>query len=147
MKRGPKPKPPEELKATGHYRPSRHGDRVSLVVPGSPPLMPDYLPAEAQLIWQDVLPRAMAAGVVELDSQLLARYCTEVHFYWLEVRKNMTVPAADKAQLMRMEERLGLAGRTSRVGLQAPPASGQTVDGQVVSTNPYANRGSRPAIR
>lgn len=146
MRGKPRAKTPTELIATGNFRPGKHGARVELVVPGAPPVMPDYLPAEAQILWQDILPRAMQAGVVELDSELLARYCVELHFYRLAVAGGSTVPAADKAELRRMEELLGLGGRTSRVGVRAP-AGLQTLDGQVVPQNPYANRGKRPALR
>ena len=143
MKRGPKPKPVAELEAQGTFRPARHAGRVDLVVSGDPPIMPDYLPPDAQLIWQDVLPRVMQARVVELDSEVLARYCVECAFYRRAVVGGMSVPAADKSELSRMEARLRIGGPDSRVG--SKPKPGALIEGQAM--NPYANRGQRGKLR
>jgi phage terminase small subunit len=75
MKRGPKPEPPSVKAARRTLQPIRDGLKTEIIVAGDPPIMPDYLTPGAILVWQEVLGRVMAAGVTEIDSALLARYC------------------------------------------------------------------------
>ncbi|GEM_PF-670169 len=117
MKRGPKAETPSAKLARGTFQPSRDGGKTELLVPGDPPLMPDYLTAEAQDVWMEVLGRVMSAGVTEIDSALLARYCS------LEalVRQAFNAggdppPAAYLTVLRQHEELLRIAGPKSRVG-------------------------------
>lgn len=137
MKPGPKPKTPREKAAAGTLRPFRDGLKTEIVVPGYPPVQPDYLTAEAVDVWHEVLPRTMAAGVTEIDSALLARYCS------LEalVRKAFNAggappPAAYLTVLRQHEELLRIAGPKSRVG-----GGSKTNDG--TNGNPFARNGNR----
>ncbi len=125
MQRGRKADPPADKAARRGMAPPKKvdgqsvmGGRAELIVPGSPPLMPDYLTAEAELVWQEEIGRVMAAGIVEIDSSLFARYCA------LEalLRKAFSdpegepPPAAYLTTQRQMAELLGIAGRKSRVG-------------------------------
>jgi hypothetical protein len=117
MKSGRKPMPPSEKLARGTFQPSRDAMKTEMIVPGDPPIQPDYLTPEAILVWQEVLGRVMAAGVTEVDSALLARYCS------LEalVRQAFSAggeppPAAYLTVLRQHEELLRIAGPKSRVG-------------------------------
>src|SRR5690606_28226415 len=118
MQRGRKPEPPSAKLARGTLQPVRDGVKTEILVPGDPPLMPDYLTAEAQLVWQEEIGRVMSAGVTEIDSSLFARYCA------LEalIRKAFAdpqgepPPAAYLTTQRQMAELLGIAGRKSRVG-------------------------------
>ncbi|AHE52628.1 hypothetical protein [Sphingomonas sanxanigenens] len=99
--------------------------------------MPDYLTPEAIEVWHEVLGRVMAAGVTEVDSALLARYCS------LEalVRKAFAAggeppPAAYLTVLRQHEELLRIAGPKSRVG------SGGAADASKPG-NPFARNGHR----
>ena len=138
MKRGPKAETPGSKLARGTFQPVRDGLKTEIVVPGNPPVMPEYLTAEAELVWQEVLGRVMAAGVTEVDSALFARYCS------LEalVRKAFNAngeppPAAYLTVLRQHEELLRIAGPKSRV------AGGGGTDGKT-SGNPFARNGHRP---
>lgn len=106
-------------------------------MPGDPPMMPDYLTPEAQVVWQEEIGRVMSAGVSELDSSLFARYCA------LEalLRKAFSTPKADPPPAAYLTaqrqaaELLGIAGRKSRVG--------KVSDGGKASSNPFARNGHR----
>lgn len=106
-----------------------------MVVPGNPPIAPDYLTAEAIDVWQEAIGRVMSAGVTEVDSALFARYCS------LEalVRKAFNAggeppPAAYLTVLRQHEELLRIAGPKSRVG------GGGGSDGGK-SSNPFQRNG------
>lgn len=135
MKRGPKAETPTEKFNRGTIRPHRDGMKTEIVVPGNPPIMPDYLTVEAIDVWQEVLGRVMAAGVTEVDSALLARYCS------LEalVRKAFNAgceppPAAYLTVLRQHEELLRIAGPKSRVGGGGAANGNQTA-------NPFKRNG------
>jgi phage terminase small subunit len=111
--------------------------RAELLVPGSPPAMPDYLKPEAIDVWQEEIGRVMAAGVVEIDSSLFARYCS------LEALVRQAFNAGDEPPpmaaltvLRQYGELLGIAGRKSRVG--------KVADDPTKTGNPFARNGSRP---
>ena len=138
MKPGPKRKTPTEKQAAGTLRPFRDAGVTELVVPGDPPIAPDYLTAEAIDVWQEAIGRVMPAGVTEIDSALFARYCS------LEalVRKAFSAggeppPAAYLTVLRQHEELLRIAGPKSRVG------GGGGTDAKK-SANPFARNGHRP---
>ena len=135
MKRGPKAEPPSSKLARGTFQPVRDGIKTELVVAGDPPVRPDYMTAEAIDVWNEVVGRVMSAGVTEIDSALLARYCS------LEalVRKAFNAggeppPAAYLTVLRQHEEMLRIAGPKSRVG------GGSAADG-AKSSNPFARNG------
>ena len=135
MKRGPKAETPSQKLARGTFQPVRDGGKTEIIVPGDPPIRPDYLTADAIDVWQEVLGRVMAAGVTEVDSALLARYCS------LEalVRKAFKAdqeppPAAYLTVLRQCEELLRIAGPKSRVG------SGGAADA-AKSGNPFKRNG------
>ena len=137
MKRGRKPEPPAIKWDRGTFQPSRDDGKTEIIVPGDPPMMPDYLTPEAELVWQEEIGRVMQAGVTEIDSSLFARYCS------LEalIRKAFRLggeapPAAYLTTQRQMAELLGIAGRKSRVGKGA--GNGNPVEG-----NPFSRNGSR----
>lgn len=138
MKRGPKPDTPSAKAARGTLQPIRDGLKTELLVPGDPPIAPDYMTAEAIDVWQEVVGRVMAAGVSEVDSAIFARYCS------LEalVRKAFNAggeppPAAYLTVLRQHEELLRIAGPKSRVGGGGGDANGGKPG------NPFARNGHR----
>lgn len=138
MKRGPKAETPSAKLARGTFQPVRDGAKTEIIVPGDPPIMPDYLTAPAQDVWMEVLGRVMAAGVTEVDSALLARYCS------LEalVRQAFNAggdppPAAYLTVLRQHEELLRIAGPKSRVG------SGGGAPNATKPGNPFQRNGHR----
>jgi hypothetical protein len=137
MKRGPKPEPPSVKAARGTLQPVRDGLKTEIIVPGDPPVMPDYLTAGAIDVWQENIGRVMAAGTCELDSDLFARYCsTEALVREAFKTPNADPPPAAYLTLLRQyAELLGIAGRKSRVGgVKNDPTQ---------SRNPFARNGAR----
>jgi hypothetical protein len=137
MQRGRKAEPPSAKLAKGTYQPVRDGLKTEVIVPGNPPIAPDYLTAEAVDVWQESIGRVMSAGVSEVDSALFARYCS------LEalVRKAFNAggeppPAAYLTVLRQHEELLRIAGPKSRVGGGGAPDGGK-------AGNPFARNGHR----
>lgn len=137
MKRGPKPETPSLKLSRGTFQPVRDGVKTEIIVPGSPPIQPEYLTPEAIVVWQETIGRVMSAGVSEVDSALLARYCS------LEalVRKAFNAgeeppPAAYLTVLRQHEELLRIAGPKSRVGGGGGPSGGS-------AGNPFARNGNR----
>jgi|SRR5579871_924898 len=137
MKPGRKADAPAEKASRGTLRPIRDAFKTEVIVAADPPMQPDYLTPQAIEVWQEVLGRVMSAGVREVDSALLARYCS------LEalVRQAFNAggsppPAAYLTVLRQYEELLRIAGPKSRVGIidatNATPAS-----------NPFARNGRR----
>jgi hypothetical protein len=137
MKPGPKPETPSTKLARGTFQPVRDGVKTEIVVPGDPPVRPDYLSAAAIEVWQDVIGRVMAAGVTEADSNLLARYCAlEAEVRAAFGAKDGELPsAAYLTNLRQMEELLRIAGPKSRIG-----GGGADVS---KSTNRFARNGAR----
>lgn len=138
MKRGPKPEPPSSKLARGTFQPVRDGVKTEVIVPGDPPQMPDYLTPAAIIVWQEVIGRVMSAGVTEIDSALLARYCA-LEALVREAFKDANgepPPAAYLTVLRQHEELLRIAGPKSRVG------AGGSADG-AKSTNPFKRNGHR----
>lgn len=137
MQRGRKADAPGTKALRGTLQPVRDAGRTEMVVPGSPPAMPEYLTPRAIEVWQEEIGRVMAAGTVEIDSSLFARYCS------LEalVRQAFNTPDADLPTaayltvLRQYAELLGIAGRKSRVG--------KVADGSTQSANPFARNGNR----
>jgi hypothetical protein len=117
MERGRKPDPLSDKLARGTVQPCRDAGKTEILVPGDPPVQPDYLTASAIDVWQEEIGRVMSSGNAEVDSSLFARYCS------LEalIRKAFNAaeeppPAAYLTEARRMGELLGIAGRKSRVG-------------------------------
>lgn len=137
MQRGRKSDPPSAKTARGTLQPVRDGLKTEIIVPGDPPAMPDYLTAEAELVWQEEIGRVMAAGIAEIDSSLFARYCA------LEalIRKAFAdpngepPPAAYLTTQRQHAELLGIAGRKSRVG--------KVTNDPTQNRNPFARNGAR----
>lgn len=119
MQRGPLAGPPSQKLARGTFKPSRDGDLAEIVTTSDPPMMPDLTP-EAEIVWQQQLPRVMATGVVELDSEFFSIYCHLI----AAIRKVHAVgdaaPASHYTEARRLSELLGIAGPKSRVG-RTPP--------------------------
>lgn len=118
MKRGPKPETPSSKLARGTFQPVRDGAKTEIVVPGDPPMQPDYLTPGAVDVWQEVLPRVMAAGVSEVDSALLARYCSLEAEVRVAFKSGGELPSAAYLTVLRQhEELLRIAGPKSRIGV------------------------------
>lgn len=136
MKPGPKPETPSTKLARGTFQPVRDGFKTEIIVPGDPPVRPDYLTAGAIDVWQEVIGRVMAAGVTEADSALLARYCSLEAEVRVAFSSGGELPsAAYLTNLRQMEELLRIAGPKSRIG-------GGGVDG-AKSQNRFARNGTR----
>lgn len=136
MKRGPKAEPPSAKWERGTIRPYRDDGKTELVVPGDPPIMPDYLTPEAIEVWGELLGRVMAAGVTEIDSAMFARYCSLEALVRKAFAADTPPPAAYLTVLRQHEELLRIAGPKSRVG------AGGKADG-AKSSNPFARNGHR----
>ena len=137
MKRGPKPETPAVKFDRGTIRPHRDGLKTEIIVPGNPPVMPDYLTAEAIDVWQEVLGRVMAAGVTEVDSAILARYCSLEALVRAAFKAGGDPPPAAYLTVLRQhEELLRIAGPKSRVG------GGGGADGGKPG-NPFQRNGHR----
>jgi hypothetical protein len=138
MQRGRKAEPPSTKMARGTFQPVRDGVKTEVVVPGFPPQMPSYMTAEAVDIWYEVLPRAMSTGVTEIDSALLARYCSLEALVRKAFNAGQPPPAAYLTVLRQHEELLRIAGPKSRVGGGSKTANDGTAAG-----NPFARNGHR----
>lgn len=138
MKRGPKPQTPSTKLQRGTFQPVRDGVKTELIVPGNPPMMPDYLTPQAIVVWQEIIGRVMSAGVTELDSALLARYCSLEALIRQAFNdpESPPPPAAYLTVLRQHEELLRIAGPKSRVG------GGGAADGGKAG-NPFARNGHR----
>lgn len=133
MQRGRKAEPPSTLAARGTFQPCRASGRTEIVVPGDPPMMPDYLTPEAQIVWQEEIGRVMAAGVAEPDSSLFARYCATEALARKAFQQGEAVPASVLTVLRQYAEMLRIAGPKSRVG----------VGDNGKASNPFARNGAR----
>ena len=78
------------------------------------PLMPAYLTKEAKAIWLESIERVIAGGATELDSDLIARYCSLEALTRLTFEQGECPPISALTELRRMGESLGLAGSQSR---------------------------------
>jgi len=117
MKPGRKPETPSTKLARGTFQPVRDGVKTEIIVPGSPPIQPDYLTPAAIDVWQETIGRVMAAGVAEVDSSLLARYCSlEAIVRDAFKADGEPPPAAYLTVLRQYEELLRIAGPKSRIG-------------------------------
>ena len=136
MKRGPKPQPPSEKAARGTFQPVRDGLKTEIIVPGNPPVAPDYLTPGAIDVWQENIGRVMASGTTELDSDLFARYCSTEALVRQAFKAGGDPPPAAYLTLLRQyAELLGIAGRKSRVG--------KVADDPSKTTNPFKRLGAR----
>ena len=136
MQRGRKPEAPSTKAARGTLQPVRDAERTEVIVPGDPPVMPDYLTAGAIDVWQEEIGRVMAAGVAEIDSSLFARYCSLESQVRQAFQADETPPPAAYLTVLRQyAELLGIAGRKSRVG--------KVTNDPTQSRNPFARNGAR----
>lgn len=136
MKRGPKAETPSTKLARGTFQPVRDGVKTEIILPGDPPQMPDYLTSAAIDVWQEVLGRVMLAGVTEVDSALLGRYCSLEAIVREAFKADAEPPPAAYLTVLRQhEELLRIAGPKSRVG-------GGGADG-AKPANRFARNGTR----
>lgn len=133
MQPGRKPEPAGTKLARGTFQPCRDAQKVQIIAGGDPPQMPEYLTAEAEIVWQETVGRVMNVGVCEADSSLLGRYCAMEALSRKTLKGGDPIPASVMTALRQMEELLGIAGPKSRVG--------RVSDGQ--SSNPFARNGRR----
>lgn len=113
MRRGPKLKSKEEKIAQGTYQACRDKPK-HLVINAPPPLMPSYLPTEAQDVWHEEIDRVVLAGTNELDSSIFARYCVIEAQFRSIILSGGHVQAAQSTELRRLAELLGIGGAPSR---------------------------------
>ncbi len=74
--RGRPRKPTQSLKLHGGYRSDRHGDRDQEPQLSGDPVPPFKLVGDANLLWESVVPRLVAAKIAtEADSETLAMMC------------------------------------------------------------------------
>lgn len=79
---GRTPKPIEQLKLTGGYRPDRHGTDHP-VYPVEAPDPPAYLIDDARDIWQELVPMLVGGGVMApAHGFALAMLCNSLARYW-----------------------------------------------------------------
>ena len=133
MERGRKPEPVDTKLARGTFQPCRDAQKVQIIAAGDPPMMPEYLTPEAEIVWQETLSRVMSVGVAEPDSSLLGRYCAMEALARDTLRKGEAIPASVMTALRQYEELLRIAGPKSRVGVKP--------DGK--PANPFARNGRR----
>jgi hypothetical protein len=133
MNRGRKPEALSTKAARGTLQPCRDDGRTQVIVPGDPPMMPDTLSIEAQMIWADEIGRVMATGVADADSSLFADYCELTALIRKAWSAAEAPPAAYLSEQRRRAEMLGIAGPKSRV-MSADPQK---------ATNPFARNGRR----
>jgi len=133
MDRGRKAEPAGTKLARGTFQPCRDAGKVQIITAGDPPMMPDFLTPEAEIVWQETIGRVMSVGVAEVDSALLARYCAMEALSRKTLGMGEAIPAAMMTALRQYEELLRIAGPKSRVGVKQ--------DGQ--SANPFARNGRR----
>jgi phage terminase small subunit len=126
---------PSEKKQHGTFRPCRDGGRFELPEADTVPQKPDNLSAEAEAIWDEDLPRAIAAGTVtELDSTLFRNYCNLQAAIDKCHAAGSVPPGAHLAEARRLQELLGLSGKRSRMTRE-----NRAIDPR----NPFANNGRR----
>lgn len=134
MARGRRPDPPSVKALRGTLRADRDAQKIEIVVPNSPPVMPEYLSPGAVAVWEENLGRVIAAGVKECDSDFFARYCeleASLRACW---RDGMAPPSSAIGKANEMAIALGIGGPKSRV------AKADTSKGN----NPFARNGRRP---
>lgn len=133
MQRGTKPETPDTKLARATFRPCRDATKVEVITAGDPPMMPDYLTPEAEIVWQETIGRVMAVGATESDSAILGRYCAMEALSRETLGGGEPIPAAMMTALRQYEELLRIAGPKSRVGVKQ--------DGK--SANPFSRNGRR----
>jgi hypothetical protein len=133
MQPGRKPEPVGTKLARGTFQPCRDAQKAEIIIGGAPPQMPDYLTAEAEVVWQETVGRVMHVGVAEADSSLVGRYCAMEALSRKTLGEGEPIPASVMTALRQMEELLGIAGPKSRIG--------RLTDGK--SSNPFARNGKR----
>lgn len=125
MKPGPKPVPRAQKVQRGTVQPCRDVKivGVDMIIPGEPPIAPDYLAPDAVEVWIEEVGRVMIAGVGERDSSLFARYCSTEALARKAFLSGEPPPAAYLTELRRMAELLGIAGPRVRSGAKPDGAA------------------------
>jgi hypothetical protein len=138
MKRGPKPVTRLTKETRGTLQPCRDAFKGEVIAPGDPPMAPEYLSPEAQIVWMEEIGRVMIGGVGERDSSLFARYCATEALARKAFLSGEPPPAAYLTELRRMAELLGIAGPRVRQGVKPGGAP-------ISNENPFARNGRRAA--
>lgn len=133
MQPGRKAEPADTKLARATFRADRDAGKVQIITAGDPPMMPDYLTPEAEIVWQETIGRVMSVGVSEPDSSLFGRYCAMEALSRETLRKGEAIPATVMTALRQYEELLRIAGPKSRVGVRT--------DGK--PANPFSRNGRR----
>jgi hypothetical protein len=129
MQRGRKPTTNASKQLAGTLKPSRVRTEISVPVEFAIPLMPDYLTDGAKSVWLEEIDRIMSVSATELDSSLVARYCSLEAIVRDQFAKGDCPNIASLTELRRMGESLGLSGAQSRIGSASKPSE---------PTNPFA---------
>jgi hypothetical protein len=133
MERGRKPEPVGTKLARGTFQPCRDSTKVEIITAGDPPMMPDYLTPEAEIVWQEIIGRVMSTGATEADSAIIGRYCALAALSRKTLGMGEPIPASTMTAMRQYEELLRIAGPKSRVGVKP--------DGK--PANPFARNGRR----
>lgn len=131
MQRGPKKKPIEAKKANGSYRPCRDDPNIIIPTSAAPPVMPDYLSAEAQAVWHEELERVTKSGTSDLDSSLFADYCCLAAIVRAAFKAGEVPKGNQLVELRKQRELLGIGG--------APSRAQRGTKAQAEPNNPFAD--------
>ena len=116
-----KQKTPEELKAAGTFRASRHLARTIEFIDPAPrdvPLCPDYLPEAAREVWERNIEALHNSGLISsIDADALANYCRMQAAIETMTINGECPPASMFSEARKAREGLGLEGKRSRQGL------------------------------
>ena len=128
MRKGRRIADPATKTLKGTFRDDRHGNIVAFVPPPakSVPVAPSWLTDLARQVWDEELPRVIAAGATDADSGFFARYCSMSATFITLTIAGESPKAALATELRRSAELLGIAGLRSRLvkaGCDAPKAT------------------------
>lgn len=115
MKRGRKPDLPSVKEARGTWRKDRDKQKLELITPTDPPIMPDYLTDAAIMVWQDEIGRVMQTGAGDIDSSEFAAYCSLEASCRELFAEGKVPPITALSEARKKRELFGLAGPKSRI--------------------------------
>ncbi|QDC39249.1 hypothetical protein FIL70_17050 [Sphingobium fuliginis ATCC 27551] len=104
----------EEKQAVGSYRPCRDDPNIIIPARAAPPVMPDYLSAEAQAVWHEEVERVTQSGTSDLDSSLFADYCCLAALVRAAFKAGEVPKGNQLVELRKQRELLGIGGAPSR---------------------------------
>jgi hypothetical protein len=108
---------PTEKRARGTYAPFRDADRVEFIEAPSVPAEPASLTEGGRQVWLDIIPHVAGRLAGERDSLLLGQLANLTAACNAAWASGAAPPAAHLAEVRRLCEIFGLAGRRSRMGV------------------------------